>query len=149
MFSVSESATQGDFVFPVRVYYEDTDAGGVVYYANYLKFFERARTEWLRSLGVGQDALAGETGLIFVVSGLDMKYRKPARLDDVLTIRSKVVRLGKASMEFLQVCERGGELLASGHVQVACVNRQSMRPAGLPPGLATALSPLESPATAR
>lgn len=148
MFPAIGSAIEGEFVFPIRVYYEDTDAGGVVYYANYLKFFERARTEWLRSLGFEQDALAGDTGLIFVVRGLDIQYRKPARLDDVLLVRSKVARLGKASIDFLQICERGGERLASGQVQVACVDRHSLRPAAMPAALASALAPLESPATA-
>ncbi|MEK7947248.1 tol-pal system-associated acyl-CoA thioesterase [Pigmentiphaga sp. YJ18] len=137
-----------DFRFPIRVYYEDTDAGGVVYYANYLKFFERARTEWLRALGVEQRALADLTGCIFVVRGIDTQYRRPAALDDSLTIRSQVSRLGKASIDFLQFCERGDELLATGKVQVGCVDRATLRPRALPPDLVRALAPLAAePAT--
>ncbi|OVZ57597.1 tol-pal system-associated acyl-CoA thioesterase [Pigmentiphaga sp. NML080357] len=137
-----------DFRFSIRVYYEDTDAGGVVYYANYLKFFERARTEWLRALGVEQRVLAEETGCIFVVRGIEAQYRRPAALDDLLTIRSKVSRLGKASIDFSQFCERGDELLAAGKVQVGCVDRATMRPRALPAGLARTLAPLAAePAT--
>jgi len=139
------ASPSGEFHFPIRVYYEDTDAGGVVYYANYLKFFERARTEWLRSLGFGQTALAESTGCIFIVRGLDMQYRKPARLDDHLVIASRVSRLGKASMDFSQTCLRDGELLASGQVQVGCVDRHSLRPTAMPVGIAAALARLESP----
>ena len=136
-----------DFRFPIRVYYEDTDAGGVVYYANYLKFFERARTEWLRALGVEQHALARETDCIFIVRGIETQYRRPASLDDLLTVRSRVSRLGKASIDFLQFCERGDELLATGKVQVGCVDRATLRPRALPPGLMDALAPLATQAT--
>ncbi|GAA4340689.1 tol-pal system-associated acyl-CoA thioesterase [Pigmentiphaga soli] len=139
--AVFPSAT-ADALFTVRVYYEDTDAGGVVYYANYLKFFERARTEWLRELGFEQQRLAEQARRIFVVRGLDMQYRRPARLDDALTIRSRVARLGRASMDFSQSCERGDELLAAGQVQVGCIDRVTWRPAPLPEDLARALAPL-------
>lgn len=124
--------TSAESIFQVRVYYEDTDAGGVVFYANYLKFFERARTEWLRDLGVDQSRLALEEKRLFVVQGLEMAYRRPARLDDLLTIRSRVTRLGRASIHFAQVAERYGELLAEGQIQVCCVDSERMRPAGLP-----------------
>ncbi|ADP14103.1 tol-pal system-associated acyl-CoA thioesterase [Achromobacter xylosoxidans A8] len=119
-------------VLQVRVYYEDTDAGGVVFYANYLKFLERARTEWLRNLGVNQSNLAVSEQRLFVVRSLDMSYRKPARLDDLLTIRSRVTRLGRASIHFAQRAERDGELLAEGNIQVCCVDAIHMRPAELP-----------------
>ncbi len=121
-----------EFVFDIRVYYEDTDAGGVVFYANYLKFFERARTEWLRALGFNQSDLADRLKRVFMVAGLDMDYRKPARLDDLLTIRSRVTRLGRASIHFAQRAERQGELLAEGNIQVCCVDALQLRPAGLP-----------------
>ncbi|VCU72061.1 Acyl-CoA thioester hydrolase YbgC [Pigmentiphaga humi] len=137
------SSPASDFRFPIRVYYEDTDAGGVVYYANYLKFFERARTEWLRALGVEQRLLAEQTGCIFVVRAIRTDYRRPACLDDQLVIRSSVARLGRASIDFSQACERGGELLASGLVQVGCVDRTTMRPRALPAELAQRLAPLE------
>lgn len=124
-----------EFLLDVRVYYEDTDAAGIVFYANYLKFFERARTEWLRSLGFNQSALTAGEGRLFVVHSLDMAYRRPARLDDVLTIRSQVTRLGRASIHFAQRAERQGELLAQGSIQVCCVDATHMRPAELPPGI--------------
>ncbi|QWF37368.1 tol-pal system-associated acyl-CoA thioesterase [Bordetella hinzii] len=131
--------TSAESTLSVRVYYEDTDAGGVVFYANYLKFFERARTEWLRGLGVDQSRLAREEKRLFVVQGLDMAYRRPARLDDLLTIRSRVTRLGRASIHFAQRAERDGELLAEGQIQACCVDSERMRPAGLPDFLSALL----------
>ena len=119
----------------VRVYYEDTDAGGVVFYANYLKYLERARTEWLRALGVNQTDLARQDRRLFVVQSLDMQYRQPAGLDDLLTIHSTITRLGRASIHFAQRAERNGELLASGNIQVCCVDADTMRPAPLPDSL--------------
>jgi acyl-CoA thioester hydrolase len=116
----------------IRVYYEDTDAGGVVFYANYLKFLERARTEWLRELGVQQSSMVIDEGRMFVVHSLDMAYRKPARLDDLITIRSRITRLGRASIHFEQRAERDGELLAHGNIQICCVDAVHLRPAALP-----------------
>ena len=127
----------------VRVYYEDTDAGGVVFYANYLKFLERARTEWLRELGVEQSALAAQEGRMFVVHSLDMTYRKPARLDDFITIRSRITRVGRASIHFEQRAERDGELLAHGSIQVCCVDAAQLRPAALPAIVRTKLESLQ------
>ncbi|HEX7750618.1 MAG TPA: tol-pal system-associated acyl-CoA thioesterase [Bordetella sp.] len=132
-----------EFVFDIRVYYEDTDAGGVVFYANYLKFFERARTEWLRALGFDQSHMADRLQRIFVVAGLNMDYRKPARLDDLLTIRSRVTRLGRASVHFAQRAERRSELLAEGNIQVCCVDTIQMRPAELPPGVRASLQSIQ------
>ncbi|MDM9560377.1 MULTISPECIES: tol-pal system-associated acyl-CoA thioesterase [Bordetella] len=128
---------------PIRVYYEDTDAGGVVFYANYLKYMERARTEWLRELGVEQSALVAGEGRLFVVHSLDMSYRKPARLDDLLIIRSRVTRVGRASIDFAQRAERDGELLAQGNIQVCCVDAVHMRPAALPAVVRTKLESLQ------
>lgn len=116
----------------VRVYYEDTDAGGVVFYANYLKFMERGRTEWLRSVGVNQSQVARDFERIFIVAGLDIKYLKPARLDDVLQIDSAVTRMGRASLHFAQSVSRDGELLAQSNIQIGCVDRVKMRPAAIP-----------------
>lgn len=127
----------------VRVYYEDTDAGGVVFYANYLKFMERGRTEWLRALGVEQSDLAKREGQLFVVHSLDMSYRKPARLDDLLTIRSRVTRIGRASIHFAQRAERDGELLAHGNIQVCCVDTVNLRPMALPAIVRTKLESLQ------
>jgi acyl-CoA thioester hydrolase len=115
----------------IRVYYEDTDAGGVMYYANYLKFFERARTEWLRRLGVQQSVLAASENLLFVVKNVQIQYRKPARLDDLLTINSHITRVGPASITFHQTAHCQGELLCESDIQVCCVSGPSMRPAPL------------------
>ncbi|MBR8315663.1 tol-pal system-associated acyl-CoA thioesterase [Burkholderia dolosa] len=127
------------FTWPVRVYYEDTDAGGIVFYANYLKFFERARTEWLRACGVDQRRLADDTGTIFIVRSTSVDYRAPARLDDTLTITSRPVRIGRASVEFLQEAWRGDTLLAAGHIRIGCVDRTGIRPAAIPPAVLDAL----------
>jgi acyl-CoA thioester hydrolase len=121
-----------NFEWPIRVYYEDTDAGGIVFYANYLKFFERARTEWLRACGIDQQKLAESDGIVFVVRSTSVDYSSPARLDDVIRVASRIERLGRASVEFHQEAWRGDVLLASGNVRVASVNRVSMRPAGIP-----------------
>ncbi|MGN6581298.1 MAG: tol-pal system-associated acyl-CoA thioesterase [Bordetella sp.] len=137
--TVTDLTPPKEFLFDIRVYYEDTDAGGVVFYANYLKFFERARTEWLRALGFGQSEMADRLQRIFVVAGLDMDYRKPARLDDKLTIRSRVTRMGRASVHFAQRAERQGELIAEGNIQVCCVDTIHMRPAELPPSVRASL----------
>ena len=116
----------------IRVYYEDTDAGGVVFYANYLKFMERARTEWLRELGVSQQELSEEKRLVFVVTGLSIDYKAPARLDDLLSIESVVSRIRRASLTFSQriVCQ--GQLLAISQIRVGCVDVDSMRPVVIP-----------------
>ena len=119
----------------VRVYYEDTDAGGVVFYANYLKFMERGRTEWLRALGVSQQSLALKERRGFVVSRLDMQYKSPARLDDLLEITSQVTRLGRASLHFTQFVNRNGELLGSGNIEIGCIDVDSLKPAAIPPNL--------------
>jgi len=129
---VTETTSSQEFLLRVRVYYEDTDAAGIVFYANYLKFFERARTEWLRTLGFNQSELVGRTARVFVVHSLDMNYRKPARLDDLITIRSRITRVGRASMHFAQRAERDGELLADGGIQVCCVDTAQLRPSELP-----------------
>ena len=129
------TAAHPPFILSVRVYWEDTDAGGVVYYANYLKFFERARTEWLRSLGVNQQALKEEAGGIFVVSEATIKYHRSARLDDRLTITAGLQHAGKASVVFVQQARHGGpdgDLLAEATVRVGWVQAQTMRPARMP-----------------
>jgi len=116
----------------IRIYWEDTDAGGVVYYANYLKFFERARTEWLRAQGLEQQALKTDTGAMFVVSEVQVRYLVPAKLDDLLTVGVRVVELGKASMVLKQQAWRTQTLLATGTVRIACVDSTSLRPRRIP-----------------
>jgi acyl-CoA thioester hydrolase len=120
------------FRHPLRVYWEDTDAGGVVFYANYLKFFERARTEWLRSLGVGQQALRAQTGAIFVVTDTNVRYRAPARLDDMLDVTVAVLRLGSASLQIAQQAWRGPTLVAEGEIRIGCVDDGTLRPRRIP-----------------
>jgi acyl-CoA thioester hydrolase len=114
------------------VYYEDTDAAGVVYYANYLKFFERCRTEWLRALGIEHTALAQTERLQFVVAQLSVDYRRPARLDDDLTIEARITELARSYLVFAQRALRGSELLATATVKVACIGMQSFSPTRLP-----------------
>lgn len=127
------------FRWPVRVYYEDTDAGGIVYYANYLKFFERCRSEWLRALGIDQVALARGAGLLFVVRSIACDYLRPARLDDLLDAQARLERAGGASLAFAQELRRGDELLAQARVKVACVDVNRQAPAALPDTLLAAL----------
>ncbi|MBK1614159.1 tol-pal system-associated acyl-CoA thioesterase [Rubrivivax gelatinosus] len=116
----------------VRVYWEDTDAGGVVYYANYLKFFERARTEWLRALGIGQEANRAATGTVFVVADATVSYRRPARLDDEIEVTVELRELCRASLVVAQQAWRGDELLAEGQIRVGCVAAETFRPARIP-----------------
>ena len=121
-----------EFVWPVRVYYEDTDAGGVVYYANYLRFLERARTEWLRSLGFVQDALMREPGVLFAVRRVEVDYLQPARLDDALAVHARIAEQRRASLVFEHEIRRGPEVLCRGVVKVACLDAKSLRPAPIP-----------------
>ena len=139
------------FTWPIRVYYEDTDTGGVVFYANYLKFFERARTEWLRSGRIEQSALADTFGIVFVVMRTAVDYHAPAKLDNELKLTVVVETLGRASVEFKQQAWRVGNsswpidaatrpptgesvpvLLATASIKVACVDRYTLRPRALP-----------------
>lgn len=125
-----------DFRWKLRVYYEDTDAGGVVFYANYLKFFERARTEWLRAHGVEQQALRVSDGVMFVVASTALDYLRPARLDDELEISVVVERMGRASVDFMQTAWRrdGGESVAisRGKIRVGCVRDHDFSPCAIP-----------------
>jgi len=124
------------FELPIRVYWEDTDAGGIVFYANYLKFFERARTEWLRSLGVGQQALRDSTGGMFVVSEAQLKYHRPARLDDELIVTAALQESGRASLTIAQQALRktagDPELLCEGLIRIGWVDAAAMKPARIP-----------------
>ena len=140
------------FYWPVRVYYEDTDNGGVVYYANYLKFMERARTEWLRSLGLEQDRLINEQGIIFAVRSVQVDYLKPALFNQLLSVSAEIIETGKASLTFKQEVvvdkknkaensiTKGGEseavssdqILCRGQIKIACLDTSSMRPCAIP-----------------
>ena len=133
---------RGAFTWPVRVYWEDTDAGGIVFYANYLKFFERARTEWLRSLGVGQHGLKERTGGMFVVLETSVRYLKPARLDDELSVTAEVSEWGRASLIIVQqALDAGGNLLCEGTIRIGWVEAATLRPARIPPEILEALQP--------
>ncbi|WP_338863015.1 tol-pal system-associated acyl-CoA thioesterase [Mycetohabitans rhizoxinica] len=134
-----EPAAQPGFTWPVRVYFEDTDAGGIVFYANYLKFFERARTEWLRACGIDQRRLADTQQIMFVVRSTAVDYRAPARLDDVLIIDSRIERLGPASVDFYQQASCDGKVLSTSTIRVACVQRATIRPVPLPDAVRQAL----------
>jgi acyl-CoA thioester hydrolase len=126
-----------EFTWRARVYWEDTDGGGVVFYANYLKYMERARTEWLRAMGHAQSELAEKFGFVFAVVEVHLDYRRPARLDDELLISCVPVPEGRTSIRFQQVIRRGDELLVEGEVRVACVDAKTFRPRRLPPFLET------------
>ena len=128
------------FAWPARVYWEDTDGGGIVYYANYLRFLERARTEWLRQLGHSQQRLVHEEGILFTVVSLEIQYRAPARLDDGLEVTCEPQPQGPATLLFSQTIYRRApaparELLAEASVRVACLDARTMRPRRLPPFL--------------
>lgn len=122
----------------MRVYYEDTDAGGVVYHARYLHFFERARTEYLRKLGFAQQKLLDEKNLAFVVKTMNIDYRVPARLDDALIVETQVTQLKSASMIFTQSLKRDDMILSTATVVVACVDLNRMKPVALPSDVKTA-----------
>ena len=129
------------FEHPVRIYWEDTDAGGIVFYANYLKFFERARTEWLRSLGLNQGELRERTGGFFVVSETSVRYLQPARLDDELLVTARLESGGRASLIIGQQARlrRDGALLCEGTIRIGWVDAASLRPARIPPTILEAI----------
>jgi len=120
------------FIWPVRIYYEDTDAGGVVFYANYLKFFERARTEMLRSMGFEQNELITSEGIIFVVRSVQVDYLSSARFNDLIQVSAEVVQTGKASLTFKQHITRGDDVLTKSVIRIACLDTQTMRPKVIP-----------------
>jgi acyl-CoA thioester hydrolase len=136
---MSERAPTTAFTWPVRVYWEDTDAGGIVFYANYLKFFERARTEWLRAVGVDQHALREQTGGMFVVNAADIQYLRPARLDDALLVSAELAASGRASLTIAQTATLGEQLLCRGTVHIAWVDAVTLRPARMPDAVLQAL----------
>jgi len=128
------------FFFPIRVFYEDTDAGGVVYHSNYLNFSERARTEWLRHLDIGRERLQREFDIMFVVRRATIDWRRPARLDDLLLIETKLAGMGKVRMTLQQIVRRGEEVLANIDIEVVAVNSQ-FAPTQLPDALLKLLPP--------
>jgi acyl-CoA thioester hydrolase len=139
---VAQDAASDRFVWPVRVYYEDTDAGGVVYYANYLKFLERARTEFLRSRGFEQDALREQAGVLFAVRSLTIDYRRPARFNDRLEVITELAQIGRASIRFDQRVSRTmpQDELCTARVQVACLDAERFKPRPIPVEILEALN---------
>ena len=153
---MSHNPDSSAFAFPIRVYWEDTDAGGIVFYANYLKFFERARTEWLRSLGVQQQSLRQQTGGMFVVSETRLKYHHPARLDDQLLVTAKIKEIGRVGMTIEQssllITEQSdgtplpsqpppsSVLLCDGTIRIGWVDAATLRPARIPTQVLSALA---------
>ena len=139
------------FNWTIRVYFEDTDAGGVVFYANYLKFFERARTEWLRAAGIGQQLMTETHGVVFVVKSTAVDYHAPAKLDNELKLTVVVEKMGRASVQFVQQAwrvsknEHGDkeELLATGRIKVGCVNLASFRPCEIPKNVLDSIKTME------
>jgi acyl-CoA thioester hydrolase len=124
----------------MRIYWEDTDAAGIVFYANYLKFFERARTEWLRSLGFEQEALRRD-GIAFVVSESALRYRRPARLDDMIEVSVAVLHLGQASLQIAHEARRAEDLLAEGTIRIGCVELGTFRPCRIPNDIRLSIHP--------
>lgn len=129
------------FVWPIRVYWEDTDAGGVVYYANYLKFMERARSEWLRAFGFEQDVLRDERGVVFVVRRVEIDYLSPARFNEQLDVSVTLHEMGRASLSVRQELMRGSDRLAEAVVTLACVDAVRFKPVKIPEPLLQALAP--------
>ena len=129
------------FSWPTRVYWEDTDAGGIVFYANYLKFFERARTEWLRSLGIQQQQLKDQTGGMFVVAETSVKYLRPARLDDELIVTASLQQSGRASMTIRQQVLLENTVLCEGTIRIGWVNAASLQPSRIPQNIIESLRP--------
>ncbi len=142
---VRPAPVEGEFQWPIRVYWEDTDAGGIVFYANYLKFFERARTEWLRSLGIGQQALRDATGGMFVVSDSQLKYHQPARLDDELLVTACLIESGRASLTIGQRALKINSnsdytLLCQGTIRIGWVDAKTLKPQRIPQAVLEALT---------
>lgn len=135
----NESIAAQPFVWPVRVYYEDTDVGGVVYYANYLRFLERARTEWLRSFGFDMSGVAADHGVHFVVQRAEVDFLLPARLDDALNVTVSLLRASHARLVLEQAVSKGAQVLAKGRITLACITTDTWKPAQMPQALREAV----------
>jgi len=137
------ASNASEFIWPIRVYYEDTDSGGVVYHANYLNFMERARTEWLRALGFEQTELKTELGIIFVVHSMAIAFKGPAYFNDMLEINSRRIKIGHGSMEFLQSVTRNQQVLLEATVKLACVDASNFKPMGIPTVIKEAMNKIQ------
>ena len=121
------------FSLPIRIYFEDTDSGGVVYHSNYLKFMERARTEWLRSIGIDQRHLKQDNHIMFVVHRIDIQFKLPARFNDELIVKSELKDIGSSKIEFRQMIYRNDEILIDASVDIACIDSEKFKPVRIPP----------------
>ncbi len=121
------------FSLPIRIYFEDTDSGGVVYHSNYLKFMERARTEWLRELGIDQRHLKQDNHIMFVVHRIDIQFKLPARFNDDLIVKSELKDIGSSKIEFRQMIYRNDEMLIDANVDIACIDSEKFKPVRIPP----------------
>jgi acyl-CoA thioester hydrolase len=121
------------FSLPIRIYFEDTDSGGVVYHSNYLKFMERARTEWLRSIGIDQRHLKQDHQIMFVVHRIDIQFKLPARFNDDLIVKSELKNIGSSKIEFRQMIYRNDEMLIDANVDIACIDSEKFKPVRIPP----------------
>ena len=121
------------FSLPIRIYFEDTDSGGVVYHSNYLKFMERARTEWLRSIGIDQRHLKQDNHIMVVVHRIDMQFKLPARFNDDLIVKSELKNIGSSKIEFRQMIYRNDEMLIDASVDIACIDSEKFKPVRIPP----------------
>ena len=130
------------FSLPIRIYFEDTDSGGVVYHSNYLKFMERARTEWLSALGIDQRHLKQDKHIIFVVHRIDIQYKLPARFNDNLIVKSELKDIGSSKIEFRQMIYRNDEMLIDASVDVACIDSEKFKPVRIPPTIKQAMESL-------
>lgn len=133
------------FSWPTRIYWEDTDAGGVVYHARYVAFMERARTEWMRALGFGQERMRSGHGMVFAVRAMEMDFILPARLDDALEVTATLVQCRRASMVFAQQVLRDGQVLLAARVRIAALDAQTFRPRGMDDALLAVLKLHEHP----
>ncbi len=124
-----------EFTWPIRVYYEDTDAAGVVYHSNYLKYMERARTEWLRTIGFSQQSLDEKSGLIIVIMEMDIKFSKPARLDDLLEVKSQLVKITGTSFMFDQSIQKSNDIICAARVKDVCLDKLTFKPQRIPADL--------------
>ena len=130
-----------EFVWPIRVYHEDIDAGGVVFHANYLRYMERARTEWLRKWGFEHCRLVEECGIMFVVHTLSIKYHRPMKLDDLIEVRSRITGTGGASLYFEQTINKGDQsLICNADIRIACLNAGTFKPVSLPREILTEIN---------
>jgi acyl-CoA thioester hydrolase len=123
------------FSLPIRIYFEDTDSGGVVYHSNYLKFMERARTEWLISIGIDQRHLKQDNQIMFVAHRIDIQYKLPARFNDDLIVKSELKNIGSSKIEFRQMIYRNDEMLIDATVDIACIDSEKFKPVRIPPNI--------------